>query len=125
VVNARRELGDRGEEMAAQRLLGAGLAIVERNVRVPSGEIDLVAIDGLDLVFVEVRTRRAAPGLAAESIGAAKLQRMWRCAMEYCEDRGRDPDRARLDLVSVDLPGARGGSALIEHFRGLEVPGGD
>jgi putative endonuclease len=125
VVTPRRQLGDRGEELAAQRLLGAGLAIVERNVRVASGEIDIVAREEEDLVFVEVRTRRAAPGLAAESIGPAKLQRMWRCAMEYCEAEGLDADRARLDLVSVDLPGARGGKPLIEHFRGLEVPGDD
>lgn len=117
----RRELGAFGERVAVHRLQAAGMTILERNVRVPSGEIDIVAQDGEDLAFVEVRTRRAEPGTAAESLVPQKLQRMWRCAMEYCEARGVAPEAARLDLVSIDLgPGRR--PALVEHFRGLEVP---
>ena len=120
-MNQRQRLGAFGERVAAHRLEAGGLEILARNVRTPSGEIDLVARDGEDVAFVEVRTRRAEPGTAAESLDTRKLQRMWRCAMEYCEEAGLDPECARIDLVSLDI-GARDSVAHIEHFRGLEIP---
>jgi putative endonuclease len=120
-VTPRRRLGDFGERLAAHRLEAHGMAIVARNVRTHAGEIDLLARDGEDLVFVEVRTRRAAPGAAAESLTAAKLQRMWQCAMEYCESNTLDPSCVRIDLVSVDLA-ADGTVQSVEHFPALEIP---
>ncbi|HOW01581.1 MAG TPA: YraN family protein, partial [Rhodoglobus sp.] len=54
---AKDALGRRGEEIAARYLASRGLAIVERNWRCPQGEIDLIARDGGELVFVEVKTR--------------------------------------------------------------------
>ncbi len=120
-MTRRQRLGAFGERVAAHRLEAAGLEIVARNVRTPSGEIDLVARDGGDVVFVEVRTRRAERGTAAESLDARKLRRMWRCAMEFCEARALDPELVRIDLVSLDIA-ARDAVAHIEHFRGLEIP---
>ncbi len=120
-MNERQRLGEFGERIAAHRLEANGLAIVARNVRTRGGEIDIVAHDGSDVVFVEVRTRRAAPGLAAETLGDTKLRRMWQCAMDYCEAAGIDPERARIDVVSVDL-GPGGQAAHVEHFRGIEIP---
>lgn len=120
-MTPRSKLGDFGERLAAHRLEAAGLTIVGRKVRVKAGEIDLVAADGDDVVFVEVRTRRAAPGLAAESVDDRKVVRMWECAMQYCEREAIDPERARIDMVSVDLDG--GGKVLeVMHVKGLEVP---
>jgi putative endonuclease len=118
VVNARQRLGEFGERIAAHRLEAAGMQLVARNVRTPTGEIDFIARDGDDLVFVEVRTRRAVPGLAAESLSPAKLQRMWQCAMDYCDTNGLPPEHARLDVVSIDL-GPRGAADHIEHFKGV------
>ncbi len=120
-MNRRQQLGAFGERVAGHRLEAAGLKIVDRNARTPSGEIDLVARDGEDIAFVEVRTRRAERGTAAESLDTRKLQRMWRCAMEYCEEQGLDPECVRIDLVSLDI-GAGDSVAHIEHFRGLEIP---
>ena len=117
----RRDLGAFGERVAAHRLEAAGMFVVARNVRTASGEIDLVAHDGDEVAFVEVRTRRAERGVAAESLDPRKLRRMWRCAMEYCETGGVDPERVRIDLVSLDIGGRRE-VAHIEHFRGLEIP---
>lgn len=98
------------------------MRVIARNVRTAGGEIDLVAADGDDVVFVEVRTRRAAAGAAAESLGPAKLRRMWQCAMDYCEAEGIAPERARIDVVSLDL-GSGGRLEVVEHFRGIEIPG--
>ncbi len=120
-MTARRELGDFGERVAAHRLESLGMRILGRNVRVGRIEIDLLAEDGDDLVFVEVRTRRGAAGLAAESISPAKLQRMWEAAAGYCEANAVPMERARVDVVAVDLDG-RGAARSIEHFRGIEAP---
>ena len=117
----RRQLGDFGERVAAHRLEGAGMRILARKVRLRRGEIDLVAADGDDLVFCEVRTRRAVPGLAAESLGPEKLRRMWACAMDYCEREALDPARARIDVVAIDLD-SDGRARSVEHFRGFEIP---
>lgn len=120
-MTERQDLGAFGERIAVQRLEASGLTVIARNVRVKAGEIDIVARDGDDVVCIEVRARRADPGTAAETLTPAKLRRMWRSAMEYCEGADIDPERARLDLVSIDL-GVGGRVAAIEHFRGLEVP---
>ncbi|MCK9518253.1 MAG: YraN family protein [Dehalococcoidia bacterium] len=120
-MTARQQLGAFGERLAVHRLEAAGLRIVARNVRVPAGEIDILAEDGDDLVFVEVRTRRSIPGVAAESLTPTKLRRMWQCAMDYCERESADPERVRIDVVSIDL--GRGGRVeVVEHFRGVEIP---
>ncbi|HEY4669815.1 MAG TPA: YraN family protein [Tepidiformaceae bacterium] len=120
-MSTRKDLGEFGERIAAHRLEASGMKVVARNVRTRGGEIDLIAHDGDDVVFVEVRTRRAIPGLAAESLGLEKLRRMWQCAMDYCDSSAISPERVRIDVVSIDLaPGDQ--AAHIEHFRGIEIP---
>jgi hypothetical protein len=54
----RARLGQRGELLAARYLETQGYRILSRNVNTPSGEIDIVALDGDTLVIVEVRTTR-------------------------------------------------------------------
>lgn len=123
-MTSRRELGDFGERVAAHRLESLGMRIIGRNVRVSRIEIDLIAEDADEVVFVEVRTRRGAAGLAAESVTPSKLRRMWESALGYCEANAIPLERARIDVVAVDLD-AKGGARSVEHFRGVEVPGDD
>ncbi|HEY5477493.1 MAG TPA: YraN family protein [Tepidiformaceae bacterium] len=61
-MNARQEFGDFGERVAPHRLEASGMQVVARKVRTRGGEIDLIAHDGDDVVFVEVRTRHAGRG---------------------------------------------------------------
>lgn len=124
MVTSRRELGDFGERVAAHRLESLGMRIVERNLRIGRIEVDLIAEDGDELVFVEVRTRRGAAGLAAESVNAPKLRRMWECAVGYCEQNAVPMERLRIDVVAVDLD-ASGAARSVEHFRAVEVPSDD
>ena len=51
-------LGEIGERMARRHLLNRGYAILEENYRCQYGEVDLVAQQGAEFVFTEVRTRR-------------------------------------------------------------------
>ncbi len=113
---AKDELGRRGEKLAADHLVAAGLEIVERNWRCRQGEIDLVATDGAELVFVEVKTRSSvAFGHPLEAITAAKLARLRRLALAWCDAHPDGHQRIRIDVVAIIAP--THGLIEIEHLR--------
>lgn len=98
------ETGAGGEELAARHLVEAGCRILDRNVRYPGGELDLVAEDGNDLVFVEVRTRKTpSAGSALESVTAGKRARVVRAARLWLVKHPRLAARpVRFDVVAVE-----------------------
>jgi putative endonuclease len=99
---AAQSAGDRGEERAARFLECRGLRIVARNYRTRQGEIDLVAMDGHVLVFVEVRMRASARfGGGAESVDYRKRSRLVAAARHYLMRLGREP-ACRFDVVSLE-----------------------
>lgn len=113
-----RALGARGETLAEQFLVRAGLHILDRNHRSRLGELDLVAREGDELVFVEVKTRIGGAGVAPdESVTAAKLERLGRLAEQYLETHGAAASPWRLDVVGVVVDG-RGHVVTIDHLRG-------
>jgi putative endonuclease len=94
--------GAQAESLAAAFLEARGLTIVERNWRRRCGELDLVASDGGELVFVEVRLRRRGDfGGAAASITAAKRSRLIAAAGLYLARLDRTPP-CRFDAVLLD-----------------------
>jgi len=109
-------LGRRGEEIAADHLVQKGLAFVERNWRCSQGEIDLVMRDGVELVFIEVKTRSSvAFGHPLEAITAPKLARLRRLAAAWCEAHpGGHHDEIRIDAVAVIAPSV--GDVIVEHL---------
>lgn len=112
---AKDALGRRGEAIAADHLIARGLNIVERNWRCPQGEIDLIARDGFELVFVEVKTRSGvAFGHPLESITVAKLARLRRLAAAWCDTHPGSHDRIRIDAIAVIAPA--GEAATVEHL---------
>jgi putative endonuclease len=113
-------LGDWGEDAAGRFLEKQGFQILDRNYRCRWGEIDLVAQDGDDLVFVEVRTRKSKLfGTPQESITEAKAGRLVAACEDYLENRvaggAQDETHWRIDLVSVHP--SRGRDPRIEHLR--------
>ena len=91
--------GGEAEEQAARFLERHGLTIVERNFLARVGEIDIIAMDGEVMVFVEVRMRSSRGyGGALESITAAKQRRVIAAAGRYLQ-RFRFPPRCRFDVV--------------------------
>jgi len=77
-------LGKKGENAAANHLSGKGYTILGRNVRTPSGELDLVAQAGEFLVFVEVKARRGrSHGLPEEAITQRKKKHLLESAQYY------------------------------------------
>lgn len=117
-MDERRGVGMRGEELAARHLVAAGLEIVARNVRLPAGEIDIVARDGSELVVVEVKTRIGDAETAPDqAVTPAKLSRLDRLGQEYTESIGQPGQPWRVDVIAVVL--ARNGRVVqLDHLRG-------
>lgn len=112
---AKDELGKRGETLAADHLRANGLQVLERNWRCPQGEIDLIAMDGEELVFVEVKTRSSvAFGHPLEAITPVKLARLRRLAAAWCDAHPGGYERIRIDAIAVLAPTR--GLVEIEHL---------
>lgn len=95
-------VGSGGERAAADFLTSRGYHILERNFRCRGGEVDLIALDGGVLVFVEVKVRRTlARGAPIEAVNATKQARVRRAAQEYLTFSGRVFHRIRFDVISV------------------------
>jgi putative endonuclease len=95
-------LGPRGERAAAEFLERLGYRILERSRRYKFGEIDLVALDGETIVFVEVKTRRSdRRGDPAEAVDRRKQERVTRSALAYLKRRRLLGRRTRFDVVSI------------------------
>ena len=103
-----RLLGSQAESLAAEHLARCGYRIVARNVTAKRGELDLVAIDGDTLCFVEVRARKSdAFGAADETVGPTKRRRLIAAARVFLA-RWRDPSMpCRFDVVAIAPGGVR------------------
>lgn len=102
----RTEQGRLAEEAAALYLENHGLAVVERNYRCRSGEIDLIMKDRDYLVFIEVRYRKhTGYGGAAASVDYRKQKKLLRTAQHWLQQSKASNCRCRFDVVAV-TPGS-------------------
>ncbi len=110
-------LGDRGEREAARFLKKLGYRILERQYRDRFGEIDLIALDGKQIVFVEVKTRRSADtGQPFEAVDRQKQQKLTSVALAWLKKHRRLEQAARFDVVSIVWPEDES-PPQVEHFR--------
>lgn len=109
-MDSRRALGRQGEATAAAYLEAHGLTILARGWRPTAtemapyvrGELDLIAQDGDTLVFIEVRTRRAGVGPAAESVTPSKRKQVLTLALAYLAVHDlSDSTPWRIDVVAL------------------------
>jgi len=93
-----------------------GWVICERNFRTRWGEIDIVAKEGDELVFVEVKARSSGRfGTPEEAVNARKLRRMERVAEFYGMKHPKLPAKWRIDVVAVVVKG--GNVREVRHIR--------
>jgi putative endonuclease len=111
--------GAAAERYAAHHLERAGYLILARNYRGGGGEIDLVAQQGDEVVFVEVRARRPG-GLVGpeESLTPRKQARLLQAAAHYLQSRSPEEPPWRVDLIALELD-ARGALHRVEHLRSV------
>jgi putative endonuclease len=117
-MNWRQRVATRGEAAAADYLRANGFTILDRNFRLPQGELDLVAREGDEIVFVEVKTRSGSEHLAPDqAVTAVKLDRLGRLAEAYLIRHGHPDASWRVDVIAVILDSSDRVRQL-EHIRG-------
>jgi putative endonuclease len=100
-----RFFGNRGERAAVKFLKRQGFKIVARNFENRYGEIDIIAIEGDTLVFIEVKTRRSTrAGSPLEAVDAKKQQQIMRTAQAYLSQRGLNEQSYRFDVIGLLWP---------------------
>lgn len=96
------EKGKKGEDIAAACLRKEGYRIVERNYRCLYGEVDIIAMDAKDIVFIEVKSRKSDNfGSPEEAVGITKQKKISRVALNYLREKGLDDYNARFDIVAI------------------------
>lgn len=104
MATPQQSLGAYGEELAASHLAESGYEIAARNWHCRAGELDIVARDGDEWVFVEVRTRRAPnTDSAVESVTSAKEARVLAACQAYLDAHNLEDVFWRVDLVVIAL----------------------
>lgn len=105
--------GDQGEDIVRRYLSGKGYVILAVKYRSPYGEIDIVALDGGYMVFIEVKYRKTlAFGLPRESVNAGKQAKIKKTALCYIAERQPGPGDFRFDVIEI----YGGDSMRIEHI---------
>ena len=112
-MSSRAEVGRKGEDAAAGLLRDQGYKILARNYRCRHGEIDIVAFEDGEYVFVEVKTRVTdEKGSGADAVTPAKQRKIVRVAQQYLVERGLEDRPCRFDVVAV-TPGGRGADEVV------------
>ena len=106
MTQERLSLGKFGEDLAFKEIKGLGYKRIIRNYRCPLGEVDLIAMDGDILVFIEVKTRKGGSlAYAKEAVNAKKRRQLSKVALFYMKSNKINEVRARFDVVAVSLDG--------------------
>ncbi|MFA6522399.1 MAG: YraN family protein [Patescibacteria group bacterium] len=99
----RRVFGDRGELLAERELRKKGLQILERQYQTKGGEIDLIAKDGNEIVFVEVKTRQTHTfGYPEEAVTNRKIRALMRAVEFYLREHHLEETPWRMDVVAIE-----------------------
>jgi putative endonuclease len=118
----RRWFGDRSEQAGATFLKGLGYRILARNYSCKLGELDLVALDGRCIVFVEVRsTGSDDPTRAALSVNFSKQRRLTKLALSYLQQRRLLDHSSRFDVLAVHWPPDQDKPAITHYKHAFEA----
>lgn len=101
-----RSLGTEAEDRAAAYLQDRGFTIITRRYRARGGEIDLIALDGETLVFVEVKLSRSRSRLPEAALHDTKWSRIRAAARQYLASLAENRE-VRFDVVAIDPEGIR------------------
>ena len=117
-------LGEQGERRAARYLRRLGYRVVATRRRLRYGEIDIVAVDGKTLVFVEVKTRRSdSAGRPARAVDDLRRRRLTRAATAFLKSHGLLEYPARFDIVEVLWPASARRPNITHHQNAFPAEG--
>lgn len=114
-------IGNKGEDIACEYLIKNGYKIVERNFRIPGGEIDIIARHNDELIFCEVKTRKSQKfGYPEEAVTMHKMKRITRAIKKYLLISGLKKIYIRFDIIAVQLQGDTAHYSL-NHLKNIEL----
>lgn len=114
------ELGKMGEKLARDFLMAKGYQILEQNCVCGNKEIDIIALDGKELVIVEVKTRRVQYLVEPEETVDKYKQRFLIWAAEYYIERNKLDIDVRFDIVAIVVD--KNNEHRIEHIENAFYP---
>ena len=99
--------GNNGEDKAAEYLIQKGYAVLDRNWRTKTGEIDIIALKDEYIVFVEVKSLpNGTPDLLQTELNRGKLQRIVKTSKRFLlNHRQYSNSYVRYDVIVIDMPG--------------------
>ncbi len=96
-------VGKEGEEFAYNIVKRMGYKILEKNYRCSIGEVDLIALDGDVLVFIEIKTRRHSIGYAKEAVNRKKRKKLLLVASYYMKKKKLYNRKVRFDVIAIQV----------------------
>ena len=120
----RRWFGTRSERAAARYLKRQGFRILARNYSCPHGELDLIAVEGRCVVFVEVRsTGGDDPLRPALSVDRDKQRRLTDLALYYLRQHRLLDCMARFDVLAISWPPEKREPVIVHYRQAFEAVG--
>lgn len=114
MLQRKSNLGSLAESYAVRLLSSKGYKIIERNFHSRFGEIDIVALEGVTLVFVEVKARWSRKfGAPEEAVTRSKLWKIQKTGEYYSILHPELPKKLRIDVVAIEVEGGVVSSAKI------------
>ncbi|MCX7710392.1 MAG: YraN family protein [Clostridia bacterium] len=117
--NNRKKLGNQGELIALEYLQKSGYRIVLKNFRVGRiGEIDIIAEEGQDLCFIEVKARSSTIfGTPAEAVGKSKQENIKKIANVYLLNKNLFDRNIRFDVIEILFEGTSPHNFTLNHIK--------
>lgn len=101
-MNKSHELGKLGEDIAVNYITSLGYIVIERNFECKQGEIDIIAKDKQEIVFIEVKTRTdISYGEAGEAVTIFKKKHLLNSIKYYIYKKNLESEFIRIDVIEV------------------------
>ena len=114
-MNRKQIEGNFGEKQATKYLESLGYEIICNNFKCMQGEIDIIARDKNEIVFVEVKTRASLRyGNPKEAVDERKLDHIFKAGKYYLYKNHEENKFVRIDVIEVYL---RYGDIMINHIK--------
>lgn len=109
------KIGRFGEDEAVKYLEQKGYKILDRNFSCKRGEIDIVALDKKEIVFIEIKARVSLKyGLPSEAVTKNKLKHIYKTAEYYLYIRNLENHDTRIDVIEVYIKNKK---IIINHLK--------
>lgn len=118
-----KDIGNLGEDLASKYLEEQGYKIIERNFRCKLGEVDIIAMDAEEIVFVEVKTRKVLVyGQPKDAVNKIKQKHIYKAAEYYLLINNGLDAYTRIDVIEIYLKGEK---YKINHIKKAVIDRGE